>query len=351
MISNWKKVLQGLSYVVEESVDRLVEKVDLTSEKSIQVVPFTGYGTREAIQLTGRVLRDKGIRRARAGDSIPRNLWNMYKRFESDEVAGAKVAVSFEGAYQEVESDTEGYFHINLKPEDFQPQDNIVPVHLALANDPNNTAEVGKVLIPSPEAAFLVISDIDDTIMRTNATDLLEMFRNTLLKNARTRLPFEGVAEFYTALMHGSGDRPVNPIFYVSNSPWNLYDFLVDFMALNQIPEGPILLRDFGLDQSKFLKDDSHKDRQITRILETYPNLNAILIGDSGERDPEIYHRIALKYPDRIMAVYIRDVTSEEKDTVVKGFATNLAQRDIPMMLVPDTETAVSHARSKGWVK
>jgi len=39
-----------------------------------------------------------------------------------------------------------------------------------------------------------------------------------------------------------------------------------------------------------------------------------VLIGDSGERDPEIYGFIARKYPKRIHQIFIRAVKDESKD-------------------------------------
>ena len=71
-----------------------------------------------------------------------------------------------------------------------------------------------------------MISDIDDTIVRTGATSLLMMLRVVLLSNAHTRLPFQGVAAFYGALARGASGQDSNPLFYVSSSPWNLYDVL-----------------------------------------------------------------------------------------------------------------------------
>ncbi len=91
-----------------------------------------------------------------------------------------------------------------------------------------------------------MISDLDDTVIQTDVTRVIRMVRNTLLGNARTRHPFPGVAALYRAL-HSSAGAPANPLFYVSSSPWNLYDMLDDFFRLRSIPEGPIFLRDWGL--------------------------------------------------------------------------------------------------------
>jgi len=246
-------------------------------------------------------------------------------------------------------SDEEGYFKLIIHPPTpIDTKEMWQDVELKIADNAyENVRTGGMILVPPEDASFGVISDIDDTIIRTGATNLLEMARNTFLKNAKTRLPFPGVQMFYTALQNGKGTRPVNPIFYVSNGPWNLFDFLADFIKLNNIPRGPILLRDFGIDSEKFIKDDTHKITQISNILNTYPKLSFILIGDSGEKDPEIYQQIVQKFSERIIAVYIRDVTSEERDAQVKQIASEVP---VNMLLTEDTVKAAEHAAGLGLI-
>src|SRR5690606_32076573 len=147
---------------------------------------------------------------------------------------------------------------------------------------------------------------------------VMSMSLNTLFNNAHTRLPFAGVSEFYRALQSGRNGKRNNPFFYVSSSPWNLYDLLIDFLDLNNIPEGPLLLRDFGLDHNKAGSSDhmGHKFKEIENILTTYPHLNFILIGDSGQDDPVIYKEVVKKYPNRILVIYIRDVQLSDRQQI-----------------------------------
>lgn len=42
------------------------------------------------------------------------------------------------------------------------------------------------------------------------------------------------------------------------------------------------------------------------------PQIRWILVGDDGQHDPEIYDRIAHRYPDRIRVVAIRELTPTE---------------------------------------
>ncbi|HEY0652761.1 MAG TPA: phosphatase domain-containing protein, partial [Chryseosolibacter sp.] len=205
------------------------------------------------------------------------------------------------------------------------------------------TAEV---LVPPLDAEYGIISDIDDTIVKTTATSLLAMSRNTFLHNAHTRLPFAGVKEFYRSLQLGRNGKRNNPFFYVSSSPWNLYDLLVDFMDLNDIPEGPLLLRDFGLDNNKAGMSDhmGHKFHEIQNILTAYPQLNFILVGDSGQEDPKIYQEVVRKFPGRILAIYIRDVQLADREKLAVDISRQLLEDKVEMVIVDNTVEAANHA-------
>ena len=85
-------------------------------------------------------------------------------------------------------------------------------------------------------------------------------------------------------------------------------------------------------------------------ILNTYHGLKFILIGDSGQRDAEIYSEIVKEFPGRIAAIYIRDVSKRKKGTRVKKIGEGLEASGVEMLLVKDTEEAASHAISKGFI-
>src|SRR5690606_668440 len=93
----------------------------------------------------------------------------------------------------------------------------------------------------------------------------------------------------------------MHPIFYLSSSPWNLYHLFDDFMEGHDVPVGPILLRDYGFSDEKLFKSshESHKTLHILQILDAFPDLPFVLVGDSGQRDPEIYQQIVQERPDR----------------------------------------------------
>lgn len=323
----------------------------------LQIVPYRTYGTPTRMYIKGRVLEDKKIASAGDKDTILNNILNMYKRFESDEVPGAQLKVQLENEEHMITTDKEGYFVLKLLPaipvvnEDLWHQ---VPIEMHSAPLPFNEGlkTFAEVMIPPEDAEYGIISDIDDTVVKTTATSLLAMSRTTFLNNAKTRLPFPGVSEFYKALQLGRNGKRNNPFFYVSSSPWNLYDLLKEFLDLNEIPAGPLLLRDFGFDHKKEEERGhmGHKLKEIKQILEAYPHLGFVLVGDSGQEDPAIYSEVVRLYPNRILAIYIRDVQIPERKQVAIDVSQSLLEHEIEMVIVENTAAAADHAAKTGLI-
>ena len=353
----WKKKLVNLAIKMDDVADKWISRLGhrLGTNHPIQVVPYRTYGTPHRVYVMGRVLEDKKIAAAREGDNFFTNLLNMYKRFESDEVAGATVRLVLPGEDQQAITNEEGYFVFNIDPvTPLVTEQLYLTIPLQLVNAPIPFASYtvnAEMMIPPADAEYGIISDIDDTIIKTGATNLLAMGKTVLLGNARTRLPFAGVTEFYKALQLGRNGKRNNPFFYVSSSPWNLYDLLTDFMDHNEIPAGPLLLRDFGMSES-FLSGDylGHKFKEISQILDTYPHLNFVLAGDSGEQDPPIYYEVVKRYPGRIISIYIRDVASGEKQQIATGIAAALKKEGVEMILTEHTVKAAEHAAATGLI-
>ena len=313
-----------------------------------EILPYRGHGTQRELFLKGRVLEEAGITNAGQNDTLWNNLRNMARRFASDEVAGARVRGTFRGLQVETVADKEGFFEVSFRlaeplegPSDWHP----VELDLLSPASPGGRAvrSTGQVLVPQG-ARFGIISDIDDTVVHSSATNVLKMAWIVLRNNAHTRLPFEGVAAFYKALQRGPDGESFNPIFYVSSSPWNIYDVLEDFLDVHGVPVGPLFLKDWS--PSVLNKHRAHKLEVIRTLLRTYPELPFVLIGDSGEEDPEIYLQTVREHPGRIRAIYIRDVTSAERDAAVHAIADETSALGTPMIAVPDTAAAAEHAAS-----
>lgn len=354
-----KDILRRLSNI-DDRMDQLKHQFNqrLGLYRPIQIIPYRGFGNADELYLKGRVLEDKGIRLPEDDDSFLENILAMYKRFQSDEVPGVRIKASFQGNEQIVTTDSEGYFEIRIKaPYVLAIGRAWHEVHLELLDqlNPRQTEPVtaiGQVLVPPVGSLYGVISDIDDTVLVSDVTNILKAARLVFLHNARTRLPFKGISAFYRALQSGPDYTIFNPLFFVSSSAWNLYDLLVDFFSFNGIPKAPLMLRDMGLTEEYLIKSGHgiHKKEQIRQILKTYPNLPFILVGDSGQKDPEIYLQTIKDFPGRIKAIYIRDVSEEERDIVVHKLAKEAAGHGVEMVLVKDTEAAALHAARLGFI-
>jgi len=352
-MEHWNKHFIGWAAAIEEKWDEL--RSDLTRKLGlndpIQIVPYRTYGTSRRMYIKGRVLEDKKIMGAADKDTILNNLLNMYKRFESDEVPGAVLQVMLDDKPMQVTTDSEGYFVLDLHPENpiiTEALWHSIAIQMINAPIPfqQDLQIQAEVMIPPADAEYGIISDIDDTIIKSTATNLLAMSRTTFLNNARTRLPFAGVSEFYRALQLGRNGKRNNPFFYVSSSPWNLYDLLKDFLDLNNIPAGPLLLRDFGLNTEMVTGAGhlEHKFKEIRQILEAYPHLPFILIGDSGQEDPSIYSEVIKAFPGRILSVYIRDVQLPERKRIAVDISESLRATKVEMIIVENTVEASKHA-------
>ena len=360
--ANWKglslidlrrKVLM-VGQAIEERFDalRFRLKLRLGLLDPFGILPYRGHGTSRELFLKGRVLEESGITRADRNDGAWKNILNMARRFASDEVAGARVRATFGRLQVETTADVEGFFEVRFRlPEPLDGGADWYQVELDLLSPPSpgggSVRSTGQVLVPHG-ARFGVISDLDDTVVYSSATSVLKMVWIVVRNNAHTRLPFEGVAAFYRALQLGADRRSSNPIFYVSSSPWNIYDMLEDFLNVHGVPPGPLFLKDWSL--SVLGKHRDYKIGVIRRLLSTYEDLPFVLIGDSGEEDPEIYLQAVREHPGRITAVYIRDVTSVERDIEVRSLADEARKLGTEMVAVPDTAAAAGHAASIGLI-
>ena len=331
----------------------------LFKKDPLQIIDFRSYGTNSHFYARGRALEDESI--DLEAQKILSLAINAFKRMESDEVKHVDVNIKLpNGRILKANTGKDGYFIVEENIEDlnaltndegwlsFELSYDDVNIKRKITND---NKFPGELLIPSVEAEFGVASDIDDTILHTGVVSTLKwrVIYNSIFKNAKSRLPLEGAAEFYHKLHRGASGENANPIFYVSHSPWNLYRYLELFLKQNNFPKGPILLRSLGNFLKKKSPDEKpQKQKEIINLLMTYPELPFILIGDSGEHDPDIYIEIAKAFPNRIKAIYLRSVKHKKRMLRVKGLLEKY--KTTPALLVESSEQAIVHARENGFI-
>lgn len=235
------------------------------------------------------------------------NLMARLKPFMANPLANTAISAFF---YNETQSrqrtiNTNPSGHFSLRAAlDF------VPTHVRiLASEKLSATE--EVNIMEPRGVSL-ISDIDDTIKHSAITSgAREIFRNAFIRDLAD-LSIEGVKEWYNQLA-GMGVS----FHYVSNSPYQLYPVLTSFFSLAGLPKGTFHLKQYtGMLQGIFEPVAERKKSSLDKLLRDFPERKFILVGDSGEADLEVYTDVVQDNPGRILAIFIRDVTTPS----VKGF-------------------------------
>ena len=322
-----------------------------------EILAYRGYGNGVRAHVYGRVVERSGVTPSTDTDSVLTNLLNTYRRVESDPLPRAELQVQFGGLSSAMVADKEGYFggwltsEMPEKKEEWHEYD--AELKTPLPAETGTIKASGEILVPPESARFGIISDIDDTVIQSRVSNFIQAARTVMLGNARTRLPFPGVGAFYRALRDGVSGKESNPVFYVSSSPWNIYDVISEFMELQGIPKGPILLRDWDMSFSALASSRhfEHKGVAIRNVMQLYPQMRFILIGDTSQHDPEIYSQIVAEFPDRVMAIYIRDVTlNAERSGSVTRLAEQVVASNSSLLLAADTLGAAQHAVEQGWI-
>lgn len=175
-----------------------------------------------------------------------------------------------------------------------------------------------------------VISDIDDTIKVTHVANKKQLLENTFLR------PFQAVDGMAHIYRQWADDGAA--LHFVSSAPWQLYGPLSAFTRNSGFPDATYYLKRMRLKDSTFLSlfadPEETKPRVIEPILQAYPQRRFVLVGDSGEKDTEVYGTIATKFPEQVAHIFIRDVTGESQD----------AQRyRRAFKHVPDTKWTIFH--------
>lgn len=343
-----------LSIASSKVKDFLNATADLFDSKDPLVIEcYRGYANNDKLYLKGRVLENENFFEGKSENEL-RNVIDSLRKFDSDEIPYAKVSIEVLEQKFEVTADDEGFFELDTTWEPSKRVDEIqwIPATLNLAEsipgyEPID-AQVGEVMFVGNKVSFGVITDVDDTVLQTHVTSMfkLKMLYATLAKDAHQRLPMEGVAEVFQKLSRGKNEMDENPIFYVSNGPWNLHSTIKEFMEIHDLPKGPIALRDFGLMRTEAFSN--HKIETQSRIMEMYPNLPFILLGDTAAKDTDFYIEIARKYPNRILAVYIRHTRDTKNARLIAK--TIEESTDVNVVLIHSSEDILAHAKKSGYI-
>jgi phosphatidate phosphatase APP1 len=287
--------LKTLALPLARRAESLIERIGRRETDAPVLDPYVGYATPDGLVLRGRVLSH--LRRAEPSPMQSRwtNLRQMVALFLTDEVCGVTVR----GGGAEAVSDGEGYFTL-LVQRHAAPGWTDVPVRIA----GQQTAVPFRARVPSPGAAYMIVSDIDDTMIETGAHSLLRNLWTTFTGSALTRTAHVDAKRLMEAMVDGGR----NPVFYVSSSPWNIHAFLDALFRRHDLPMGPMFLRDLGITREGVGRSHrTHKGAALDAILAANPDLPAYLMGDSGQKDAIVYRDAVRRHPGRILGVALRE--------------------------------------------
>ncbi|WP_223789246.1 phosphatidate phosphatase App1 family protein [Marinicella meishanensis] len=228
----------------------------------------------------------------------------------ADNERGKQVVIRFaDRSYALPESAPNGHFHHTIKVK--QAHLNAAGIRhqlqfAAVLPDRDARQFSGQAQLISPQG-LSIISDIDDTVKISAVTQRRELLQNTFYQ------PFKAVPGMAAHYRHWLAED--GALHFVSSSPWQLYPFLHEFIAQSGFPTADYHLKSFRFKDSSLLnlwtKSTETKPPQIKAILQRYPQRQFILVGDSGEYDPEIYADIQRQFPEQIKHILIRNVTGE----------------------------------------
>jgi phosphatidate phosphatase APP1 len=272
----------------------------------------------------------------RAGSEI---FASRVRPFLVDNESGKSIAVTFAGqVLQMSESGGDGHF----------VGEGSIPAEVAERwADPRGVIDLKVLTRPRdgrtfatrihlvPPEGLTVLSDIDDTVKITGVVDKRECLENTFLE------PFRAVEGMSATYQRWLGAAPGGHLHFVSSSPWQLLDAIQPMLDDAGFPPGTFALkaiRPKSLDVVELFADPmTTKPAAIEEALSRWPSRTFVLVGDSGEKDPEVYGEIARRHPGRIAFIAIRDVTGEAKDA--PRYTTAFADVDAPYEIFTDPST------------
>jgi phosphatidate phosphatase APP1 len=269
---------------------------------------YSSWGSQSDGVLLGRAHKGNPLPRPKPFESKLHHLVETAEALELQALPG--VVVRFDGlpgGPQRVTSDDHGFLRLPLAG----VQPGLIPVTATL-EDSHRVAPRATTTVQAFDASpgVAIISDIDDTLTDTGVTHFWTLLDHTLFNGTWEVKTFPGCPTAVTQLAGKLGDgRPVRPLFFVSGSPWGLHDRISEAFDRMGFPHGAMILRRYSqepLDPFEF------KHPHLLEIFDAFRGKDFVLLGDSGEKDPEVYRAVMNERPNhRVAAVYIHNVTGD----------------------------------------
>jgi phosphatidate phosphatase APP1 len=314
---------------------------------------YRGYANEQELIVMGHVFKPT---KKKEYDFLSKNLknaWSVISLFRIKTQVNADVYLVHNNVKIHTKTLSDGYFKFCIPLE--QSNDYGWVEYEVTIIYKNETITTKESYIRPSMGNLGIISDIDDTFLVSYTLNPFKKLYYLLFRNVNSRKVFEDVVPHFQALS-SSGRANVgelNAFFYVSSSEWNLYRFLVKFTEIHKLPKAVLLLKDIKTSLTSFLwtgkGGHNHKFDKIKHILEFYPSLKYVLIGDDSQHDPYLYEAISKIFPMTVKAVYIRQ-TGKHKKTKVTKVLNNLETLNVSVCYFKNSAQAISHSKKAGLI-
>lgn len=311
-------------------------------QQSPQLHPYVGYGSPTRITVLGRVTESIGDRLHQQSEGSLTHAWQVLRSYIARPLANQKIEIAIGNQRITATTDASGVFtsKSELNETEYAPGWQVATARVL------DTAACTSTLLPfyvaDPAVDTAIISDIDDTIIVSNATARLRLLYGIFFKSAIKRPVWSDAKTLLKTLSRPTDSHTARPVFYVSSSHWNLYEPLRNTLRYNKLPPGPLLLKRTSSLRSIITTTGRHHHKQeaIEAIFATYPHWQFILLGDSGQQDQEIYSQLATDYPAQVAAIYIRDIAKKP------ATASHSQVGETPLVIAPEAATFIEHAET-----
>ncbi len=348
------------SAVVEDAWHRCLTEVLWRRQWRSRVIGYTGYGGADFVRVFARVLLGRETAEPELHEdrqdvtygAMPSPYANLrgWRAFFTVPVAGVEVQVRVGAQLAQGHSDRTGHVDVTVRGHGLAPG-----WHEVTIAAPDAEPVRASVVVVDPAQTFGIVSDIDDTVISTSLPRPLIAAWNTFVRHESARRSVPGMAALYREVLQG---HPGSPVVYVSTGAWNTAPTLNRFLKNHGYPPGPLLLTDWGPTNTGWFRSGrEHKRASLERLARDFPQVRWLLVGDDGQRDPDIYQEFAKAHPDRVVAIAIRQLTATEQ-VLSHGLPVSnedLAPRPrqpsgVPVYAAPDGYALLRMLRAAGHV-
>ena len=311
---------------------------------------YHSFGSENNLLVQGHVFENEAADFDVTDSWFYSNLKSLLNLFRIKTIPSVPLTLEIFGEHTQITADENGFFKFEMNPKDHVPA-GWHAIKVFITEQPDICSE-GKVFVPY-RTSFAIISDIDDTVMKSYSATIFRRLYELMSKNPEERKIFENTVEWYRQLAkaYPPGDE-TNAFFYVSSSEWNLYDYLNTVFKKNELPEGVFLLNHLKTLRSFFKTGKTGHEGKIDRIhalLKSFPEQQFVLIGDNTQKDPYIYLHMVEKHSKNVKAVFIRN-RNKKKVAQTRAVMKQIEIKGVPTCFFSATGEAIAKSKDLGLI-